>query len=332
MGFRVIHPGVLTSVQDLGRRGLQQYGVVVSGAMDPLALRVANILVGNDEHAAALETTLLGPEVEFLDEALIAVCGGELPASIDGQFVPSWRAVWIAAGAVLRIGKAIAGCRAYLAIAGGIDVPVVMGSRSTYLRAKMGGLAGRALRVKDQLATGPLSMRNNEIIQRLSARAKGRSFAVGRWFPTISMAYEANISTIRAMRSSECDWLSPESQQHLFSASYALTKESDRMGFRLSGPKLMLTNSGELLSEAVCMGTIQIPPGGQPIILMADCATTGGYAKAAQVATVDLSRLAQIAPGAKFRIQEISINEAQRMYRDQEAMLNKLRHAATLIE
>jgi antagonist of KipI len=304
MTIRVIRPGLLTTVQDLGRWGKQRYGVVVGGAMDPFALRMANLLVGNEEGAAALEMTLLGPTLQFEQDSLIALCGGEFHPQFDDNTMPTWRPVFIKKGSSLNFGSAVSGTRGYLAIAGGIDVPIVLGSRSTYLHGKFGGYEGRAIKEGDLLRIAPT----------LAVSPQSCNWRIGSLIP----AYD-DFPTLRVILSSEFDWLAPKSQEQLFSAEFEVTPQSDRMGYRLSGPRLELTSSRELISEAVCPGTIQVPADGQPILLMADCATTGGYPKAASVASVDLPLAAQLRPGSKLRFTAISPAEAQSLLRQREA-------------
>ncbi|BCJ86234.1 5-oxoprolinase subunit C family protein [Effusibacillus dendaii] len=320
MSIQVIRPGLLTTVQDLGRLGQQKHGVIVSGAMDPFALRIANLLVGNDEREAALEITLMGPTIRFQKDCVIAICGGNLSPKIDGQPIPDWRPVWVKQGSLLQFGSPQTGCRAYLAVAGGFDVPVVMGSRSTYLRAGIGGFYGRALREGDVLPIGCRSMwEAAEWRER-----EGRFFA--GWFvdTRIRPKYGKN-PTVRVMRGGEFDWFAKDIQQQFFAASFQVTPQSDRMGYRLSGPQLALSEPKELISEAVAAGTVQVPAEGNPIILLADRQTTGGYPKIAQVATVDLPILAQVTPGERIRFEEISLSQAQELYRLREREIGILR-------
>jgi antagonist of KipI len=324
MSIRVVRPGLLTTVQDLGRRGWQRFGVVVGGAMDSLAMRVANILVGNAEQDAGLEITLLGPMLEFQQDALIAICGADLSPCVEGTPVPGWRPVYMRRGAVLTFGEAVRGCRACLAVAGGIDVPVVMGSRSTYLRARLGGCGGRALQAGDILALRSPSDRSMAALSSLCERAgDGRPFVAVPWCAEVPQ-YQVP-ATVRLMPGDQFDWLAHDSQALMFTSAFAVTPNSDRMGYRLSGPPLQRTRVQELISEATCPGVVQLPRDGQPIVLMADCATTGGYAKVGQAALVDLPGLAQLKPGDSIRFQPVDIREAQRLYRAQEESLRRLR-------
>lgn len=299
--------------------------------MDPFALRVANLLVGNEEGEGALEITLLGPTLRFEEEALIAICGGHLSPTIDGHPVKEWRPVYVKQGSVLQFRQPVSGCRAYLSVAGGFDVPKVMGSRSTYLRAGIGGYQGRALKEGDILKFRPVSGQGERQLRRFSKAAGSRTFLASEWKVSSSLlpAYGTN-PVIRAMRGGQFHRFSKESRERFFASVFQVTPQSDRMGFRLSGPPLRLSEQTELISEAVAAGTVQVPPEGNPIILMADRQTTGGYPKIAQVATVDLPVIAQVKPGEEIRFQEISLEEAQQLYRDQEAKIQLLKQSLAL--
>jgi antagonist of KipI len=332
MSVRVLRPGLLTTVQDLGRPGYQRFGVVVGGAMDRLSLRVANLLVGNDEGAAALEITLLGPTLAFDEDAILALCGGEWSPRLDGCPLPMWRPICIQRGSVLTFGSPHSGCRAYLAIAGGFDVPQVMGSRSTYLRAGIGGYQGRALATDDILnVTSPKRERGPDALsqgQPRSSLALWSSEGNDTFYPVWSAGIRPRYSehaTIRVVRGREFDWFTAASREQCFSQEYTVTPQSDRMGYRLQGTPLQLVSPREMISEAVCCGTIQVPADGQPILLMADCATTGGYPRVAHVIAADLPLAAQLKPGDKMRFQEVSLAEARQLHLKQEANLAKLR-------
>jgi len=333
MSLRVLRPGLLATIQDLGRPGLQRYGVAVGGAMDWLALRVANLLVGNNENEAGLEMTLLGPDLEFQQDTLIAICGGDLSPRIGEAEVPQDRPVLVRAGTTLSCGAARRGCRAYLAIAGGFDVPEILGSRSTYLRAGIGGFEGRPLQAGDTLrfrmVVGVPALAGVLGEEPPAEAGTPTPFASCRWRAGVSADDWAE-RAIRVVRGSEFDMLSLASQDQLFTAEFTVSPQSDRMGYRLSGPPLELSSAGGLISTAVCPGTIQVPPDGQPILLMADCATTGGYPKVAHVASVDLPRMAQQKPGDSFSLREISLEEAHNLYRKREAAMRRLKVALQL--
>lgn len=326
MTVRVIRPGLLTSVQDAGRYGFQKHGVIVSGVMDPLAHRLANMLVGNEELAATLEMTLRGPTLEFQEDALISICGGDLSPTVAGVSVPLWKPIFLRKGSVLDFGQCRTGTRAYLAIAGGWNVPLVMNSRSTYLRAGIGGHEGRALRTGDELQAGDLSGLGGRIAKRLSIQSGGTSFVASEWGVAKEMlpSYSSE-PLIRVMRGNQYEWFTAESHNAFFSEPYRVTPQSDRMGYRLDGPKLELTEQIELISEAVAFGTVQVPAEGNPIVLLADRQTTGGYPKIAQIATVDLPLMAQTKPGDSIRFAEISREEAEWLWMLRESEIRQLK-------
>jgi antagonist of KipI len=331
MSLEIIRPGLLTTVQDLGRFGYQQAGVVVSGALDAVALRQANLLVGNSSDAAGLEITLLGPRIRFEAAHLIALAGADLSATLNGQPVGLNRPIGVGAGAELAFGRPVLGSRAYLAVAGGVAVAPVLGSRATYLRAGLGGLHGRALRIGDWLPVGkPTSL--GEIISRvvwarkLSAASWAQAtWAAGQWpYPLRRPHY------LRAMVGPEYDQFSAASQRAFWEENFKVTPQADRMGYRLLGPDLQRTTSAELLSSAVTPGTVQVPAGGQAIVLLADCQTTGGYPRLAQVITADLGALAQLRPGQEFQFARVTLAQAQALYLAQERRLRALQRAIEL--
>lgn len=317
MSIRILHPGLLTTVQDKGRFGFRRQGVIVSGAMDGFAQRMANLLVGNEEYEGVLEVTLIGPSMLFEADMLISVCGGNLSPAIGGIPVPLWRPVYIKAGETLKFGACRQGARAYIAIAGGIDVPNVMHSKSTFLRAGLGGFDGRALKAGDLLRHGTPSVEAVHYAEGCSKRWGPRPFYAAEWFPGNGLlpAYAAN-PVVRIMRGRQFGQFTEQSKKLLFACEFKVTPQSDRMGYRLQGPVLERNESDRLesISEAVSFGTIQVPPEGNPIILMADSQTIGGYPKIAQVATVDLPVLAQVKPGEAVSFAEISLQEAERLY------------------
>jgi antagonist of KipI len=330
MPISVLKPGLLTTVQDLGRFGYQHTGLVVSGALDAVALRTANLLVGNSEAVAGLEITLRGPTLRFETDALLALTGAELGASLDGQPVPQGRPVAVRAGAVLAFGAPKTTGRAWLAVAGGVNVPPVLGSRATYLRAALGGLAGRALRAGDELPVGKWPAIGHRLFENiLPASAPG--WAAARWhFTGPPLAGPGAPLIVRALPGPEYEQFAPESQRAFWEQSFTVTTETDRMGCRLSGPLLARQTSGELLSSAVTFGTVQVPAGGQPIVLLADCQTTGGYPRLAQVISADLGRLAQVLPGTQLHFQPVALAEAQALYLAQEHRLRALARAVSL--
>jgi len=321
MSIHVVRPGLLATIQDLGRFGYQKYGVLPGGAMDAGAARVANILVGNEGHEAVLEVTLSGMELLIEKDMLLTVCGADMSVTAAGKSLPLWRPVLIRAGVSLKFGACRSGCRSYVAVAGGFDVPMVMGSRSTYLRGGIGGYEGRALRKGDRLFANPPSLLSERIHHFLSSHSNSNSswndsYAVPTWHAShFAIAASLEHPIIRVMIGSHFELFTEASQTDLFSQTYQITAQSDRMGYRLSGErKLELAAPDELLSEAVVNGTVQVPPDGNPIVLLADRQTTGGYPRIAQVASVDISVFAQLKPGDRFRFEAISLLQAEQLF------------------
>lgn len=307
MTVKVLHAGLLTTIQDLGRYGAQKYGVIVSGAMDSYSLRLANLLVGNEEGEGALEVTLFGTSLQFEQDQLIAITGGDLAVSLDGKKAPMWRPILARKGSILTFKSGTKGSRAYIAFAGGITIPQTMGSKSTYLRAGIGGFQGRALQKDDSFECGEM----NELSQSFFSKLKKMN-AHFTW----SINYKQLINfqqtqTIRVLKGTEFERFDEKSKQLLFKESYILTTQADRMGYRMEGAALSLTEEFELLSEGVTYGTIQVPSNGQPIILMVDRQTTGGYPKIGQVISADLPSLAQLQPTATVQFLEVSLEEAE---------------------
>lgn len=311
--IRVTRGGLLTTVQDLGRASMQQHGVAAGGAMDTAAHRIANLLVGNPDNAATLECTMLGPELELADDALLAIGGGDLGATLNDQPVPLWCPFLAPAGSLVSFTAPRAGCRAYVAIAGGIDVPVVLGSRATDLIAGIGGLDGRALQRGDELTAanaGDLSRRIRDQLHAdpRRARSAGRSL----------LPRQASEPVVRVLPGPEYNRFSAASRELLTAGAFVVTPQSNRMGIRLTGPALSLAGLYDLHSSPVATGTIQVPPSGDPIVLMADHQTIGGYPRIASVITVDLPLLAQAPPGTHVRFREVSVAEAQSLYLQRE--------------
>ncbi len=323
MTIDVLKPGLFSTFQDLGRAGYQDLGVPVGGAMDEVAHRTANLLVGNDEAEATLEITLLGPTLAFGDGAWIALCGADLGAVVvlprghpDGVAVPLERPIRLAAGSVLRFGARRFGLRTYLAARGGFDVVPVMGSRSTHVRSGIGGLDGRTLRKGDAFAT------------RHTDAAPPRVPLPRAVDPLLeALRRPGNDAPIRVTPGREWDRFAPEAQAALVSQPMIVGPQSDRMGLRLQGPPLPIAVAGDMLSEAVAFGTVQVPPDGSPVVLMADRQSSGGYPRIAQVATVDLPRLAQLMPGESFRFERIDHATAQRLLLRRASTLDALRAA-----
>jgi len=308
----VIHvrrAGLLTTVQDTGRRGMQQHGVVTAGAMDPIAHRVANLLVGNPADCASLECTIIGPWLEFRDDVAVAVTGGDFAATLNDQPTPPWCAFPVRRGDVLALGTARTGCRAYIACSGGIDVPRVLGSRSTDLIAHMGGKDGRAL-LRDDVLECREPDRHASRIRDLLLESPSHARAAGR---SLRPPYGPE-PVVRMVRGPEHDAFNAASRDRLVTAAFQVTPQSNRMGVRLRGPALALDRAYDMLSSPVAGGTIQVPPSGEPVVLMADHQTIGGYPRIGNVISTDVPLLAQVPPGALVRFREVSIEEAQSQY------------------
>lgn len=327
MSLNFISPGLLTTIQDLGRKGYQKDGMVVSGAMDTLALRVANLLVGNAEGEAGLEITLIGPRIFFPDAQLVALTGADLSPLLNGIPVKGWRPIFVEEGSVLEFGAPVSGCRTYLAVAGGLDVPEVLGSKSTYLRAGIGGYQGRALQTGDSIPCHGIPARMRDFLQ-LTKEQHAKPGAQPNWFVDTSMhVAHHDPQEIRVIKGPEYLLFSELSQQDFFAKPYKVSARSDRMGYQLRGTRLWLDTAEEAISSAVTFGTVQVPPAGDPILLMADHQTTGGYPRVAQVISADFSKLAQLVPRHKIQFTEVTLEEAQSLYLRQEKNLEKLRGA-----
>jgi biotin-dependent carboxylase-like uncharacterized protein len=311
----VTRAGALSTLQDLGRVGYQRFGVVVGGAMDARAHRVANLLVGNPEGEATLEITLVGPSLVFRETALVAICGAALSPRVGERAVPMHRPVLLRAGSTLAFGTRQSGCRSYLAVHGGFDVPPVMNSKSTYLRAGFGGFQGRALRKGDELRIAAAGGESHYPELERTLRDGDEAFCA-----LDDLAFEpaggaaAAPTSIRVVAGQQWEALSAAAQAQFTSVPFRISIDSDRMGYRLEGPKLELSEPLEMISEGVTFGTVQLPPDGKAIVLMADRQTTGGYPKIANVASTDLPLLAQMMPHQELRFAMISLDEAQERY------------------
>lgn len=312
MSIEVLRAGPLSSVQDLGRFGLRDIGVSVGGALDAHAARVANLLVNNPENTALLEWTLGGIRLRFCAEHVIAWCGGDFAVCIGEIAVPAGRAALVRPGEELKIGNTDRGCRAWLAISGGIDVPLVLGSRSTDLRAGFGGSDGRRLRDGDTLQLGVSTHEKAERVTNWGAPAE--------WALTAP-----RVPILRFVRGGDWSRFRDEAHTAFASETFVVTGDSDRMGARLDGSELSRGDSSELLSEAVAPGTVQVPPSGRPIVLLGDCQTIGGYPKIAHVITVDLVVAAQLRAGDRVTFQEVTMAEAHRWLRAREEDFQRFR-------
>ena len=293
MKLHILNPGPLTTVQDRGRFGYMAYGIGSSGAMDQAAYETANALVGNRNGEAALEATLLGPTVQFDGDCVIALTGADMGAQLDGVPLETYCSHSVRAGQTLAMSVAKTGCRGYLAVSGGVDVPVVMGSRSTNLKCQLGGLEGRALKRGDVLeAAGGIHSAHKKTAVK----------------PELSQTV-----TVRVIPGPQDDLFTKKGLKTLWENPYTVSSSSDRMGLRLDGPAVETVSGSDIVSDGIALGAIQVTSAGQPIILMADRQTTGGYAKAGTVCSVDLPKLAQLKPGGIVHMKPITVQEAQRL-------------------
>lgn len=306
----VVHPGMMTTVQDEGRWDYLAFGMPRAGVMDRYAYRMANILCGNPAGAAVLEMTMLGGEYIFQKACRISICGAAMAAKINGLPIELWCALDVPAGADLELGYATKGCRTYLAITGGIDVPLVMGSRSTYTKAAVGGVEGRLLKAGDQLNIGSFD----------EAVSKTAPVSVPpEWIPDYAEAAE-----VRVMPGPQDDLFEPVALKVMCSGQYNVTNEADRMGYRLEGPQLKHIGKADIVSDALCRGAVQVPGNGQPIIMMADCGTTGGYTKIATVIGPDLYRIAQSRPEDAIAFRVCGDSEAVAALRDEQTRYEQM--------
>ena len=293
--IRIIEPGPLATVQDLGRFGFQDRGVPVSGAMDIQALRIANSLAGNRDTEAGIEITWGGFRAEFLAPVRIAVTGADTKPSLNGRDFPCWSGILAQKGDVLVMDYPQTGCRTYLALSGGVDVPEVMGSRSTYLRGGFGGLMGRAIQKGDVLGLG--QGEESHVLE----------------CPRSLIPLYTDHPVLRVVLGPQADALTSESLGRFLSSPFVVTDRFDRMGCSLKGPVLAHLLKADIVSDGTVFGAVQVPGNGQPIILMADRQTIGGYAKPATVISADLPLLAQVFSGSSVRFEAVSLGTAREL-------------------
>jgi antagonist of KipI len=327
MNATVVRPGFLTTIQDLGRPGFRRCGVTPGGAVDSHAMRIANLLVGNDESDAGLEITLGGLRLRFSEDLCVAWCGGGFDVRIGEATLPAGHACFVGAGKELRFGHVKSGCRAWLAISGGIDAPPVLGSRSTDLRGGFGGLEGRPLRESDRLPLGQHSHHAQMLVSKL------RELHIANWSAPPEWAMPGSVKSeqeLRVVRGADWTRFLSAAIESFRTQSFTTSSDSDRMGVRLEGPHLQGSDEADLISEAVAPGTIQVPPGGKPILLLADCQTIGGYPKLAHVITIDLPLAAQLRPGDRAQFREVPLAEAHRMLRQREHDVARFRIGLSL--
>jgi antagonist of KipI len=299
----VITPGFLSTIQDMGRQGFQAFGVPEAGAMDREAALIANLLVSNRENAPLIEITVMGLEMEFAAEATIAVTGGNLNLQVDNVPQPMYQTLSIKPGSRIKFAGVKKGARAYLAIAGEMNIPLVMGSFSTYLRGEIGGMKGRKLE-KDDIIEGKTKYVSYKALDDSLIRDYGNK-------------------VIRVVINRDEDYFTGEGINTFLTSEYTISSQSDRMGYRMEGPEITHRKGADIISTAINFGAIQVPGHGQPIVMMADRQTVGGYTQIGRVITNDLPYLAQMFPGEKVSFKEVSIREAQNIYRDRISILRK---------
>jgi biotin-dependent carboxylase-like uncharacterized protein len=305
--FLVLTPGGFTTIQDKGRYGYQQMGVPVSGVLDAFAFHAANLLVGNLKNAAAMEITVMGPRLEIMAQADLAVTGAEIGITLNDQPVSGWKSLRVKSGDILDIQQVKSGCRAYLALSGGIDVPEVMGSRSTYVGGKIGGYHGRLLKAGDVLKHSQSKLLSNV-----------------RETPSDMIPPYPSEIEIRAIPGPQDDFFQ-EGLHAIFKSDFLVSTKADRMGYRLQGPKVVLRKGmpKSIISEPTMPGGVQIPADQQPIILMVE-QTVGGYTKIVTVISVDLAKVAQATPGDTIRFEKVSLETAHALYQEQLKKLHDL--------
>ena len=292
--FKILNPGLFTTIQDLGRFGYLKYGVPISGAMDTFSFVAANLLVANNPNDACLEITLIGPELQALARTQVAITGGLASPKINGQNVPMWETLDVQEGDIISFGKIVKGCRLYFSIRGGVNTPLVLGSRSTYVRGMLGGLNSRQLKTGDIIEV----FAKPHLETRLSMSEELMPQFTGRFMMHVILGPQSDMFTEKGM-------------QTFLSNSYKVTSEADRMGYRLEGPTIEHKSKAEIISDALLPGAVQVPRGGKPIMIMRDAQTTGGYPKIAVVVSPDVSLLGQARPDDTVEFSRITIKQAR---------------------
>ena len=309
MGIRVLKPGMLTTVQDLGRTGYQSQGFSVAGVMDVRSFKIANLLVDNPENEPVLEFTLIGPTLEFTSDTIIAITGGDFNPTINGEPAPMYTAIYMHKGDILKFGSAVTGSRGYISFSSYLKVPTVMGSRCTNMKSSIGGFKGRKLQADDY------------IMFRIKRRYL--PFFLSRTLKPDEMDQEQ--VTLRVVMGPQDDMFTKQGIQTFLNSAYTVTNEFDRMGCRLDGPFIASKSGSDIISDGICFGSVQVPSHGKPIILLADRQTTGGYAKIATVASVDIPKLVQRKTDNKVRFKAITVYEAQKLLQDEMAEFDEMR-------
>ncbi len=311
MGITIESPGIMSTVQDMGRIGYGKYGFGTNGVMDKKSFRMANMLLSNDENEAVIEATLMGPAIRFDEAELFTICGGNFTPTLDGVPIQNYHVYLAKAGSILRLGYAKSGARAYISFAGGLDIPLVMGSRSTNLKCGIGGFEGRMLKAGDRIGF-----------------REPKTYLINmykRWddFDFFS----SKEIELRVVEGPQDDRFDDSEEEIFYSNVYEAGNESDRMGFRLDGAPIPCKKGVNIISDAIAEGSIQIPSSGKPIIMMADRQTTGGYAKIGTVISTDIPLLAQSLPGVKIRFKKVSLIQAVRIKKREERFLKRFKRS-----
>ena len=312
MGIRVLKGGMLTTVQDLGRTGYQSQGFSVAGVMDVRSFKIANLLIDNPENEPVLEFTLIGPTLEFTSSTIISITGGDFSPTVNGEPVPMYTALYINKGDVLKFGSARTGSRGYIAFSSYLEIPVVMGSRCTNLKSKIGGFKGRKLESGDYIH---FRIKRRYLPYFLSRKLELEDVH----------EFEKNETVLRVVMGPQDNLFSKQGIETFLNSEYTVTSDFDRMGCRLEGPYIAPKKSSDIISDGIALGSVQVPSHGKPIILLADRQTTGGYAKIATVASVDIPKLVQRKTDHKIHFQPISVQEAQELYKKELIELDKMR-------
>ena len=311
MGIRVLKAGMLTTVQDLGRNGYQSQGFSVAGVMDVRSFKIANLLLDNPENEAVLEFTLIGPTLQFTSATIIAITGGDFTPTLNGEPVPMYEAIYVNRGDILKFGSARTGSRGYIAFSSYLDIPVVMGSRCTNLKSQIGGFKGRKLRDEDYIG---FRMKRRYLPYFLSRKLKPDDFSKEQ-------------ETLRVVLGPQDELFSKQGIDTFLSEEYTVTSDFDRMGCRLEGAFIARKDEKDMISDGIAYGSVQVPSHGKPIILLSDRQTTGGYPKIATVASVDIPKLVQRKTDHKIKFEAISVQEAQKLYREEEKAYEKMRNS-----
>lgn len=309
MGIRILKGGMMTTVQDLGRTGYQSQGFSVAGVMDVRSFKIANLLLDNPENEAVLEFTLIGPTLEFTSATIIAITGGDFQPTINGEPAPMYTAIYMNKGDILKFGSARTGSRGYIAFSSYLDIPVVMGSRCTNMKSKIGGFKGRKLQAGDYMN---FRIKRRYLPFFLSRKLEGDNF-------------DQEEATLRVIMGPQDDLISRQGIETFLNSEYTVTSDFDRMGCRLEGPFIAPKKTSDIISDGIAFGAIQVPSHGKPIILLSDRQTTGGYAKIATVASVDIPKLVQRKTDHKIHFKAITVQEAQQLYLEELKELDAMR-------